>query len=93
MVDNTRHPKYYPYITPGRPPVDYFIPGRSEEDVASPIFNTGITRPIYDLNGNIARQLPLDQWPLAGTYHPEAFLMEARRKEGVYSTACRIPKF
>lgn len=92
MVDNTRHPKYYPYITPGRPPVDYFITGRSEEDVAYPIFNTGISRPIYDLNGNIARQLPLDQWPQADTYHYEAFLMEARRRDGIYMTGARIPK-
>jgi hypothetical protein len=92
MVDNTRHPKYYPYVTPGRPPVDYFINGRSEADVAYPIFNTGISRPIYDLNGNIARQLPLDQWPQSNTYHYEAFLMEARKKDNIYMTACRIPK-
>lgn len=88
MVDNSRHPKYYPRITPSRPAVDFFLQGRSETDTAFPIFNTGISRPIYDLNGNIARQLPLENWPNAGDYHPEAYLMERRMQAGMCST-CR----
>ena len=32
MVDNTRHPKHYPRITSGRPPVDLYITGQSEND-------------------------------------------------------------
>jgi len=88
MVDNTRHPKYYPRITPSRPAVDFFLQGRSETDTAYPIFNTGMSRPIYDLNGNVARQLPLDVWPNAGDYHPEAYLMERRMAANKCST-CR----
>lgn len=88
MVDNTRHLKYYPMITPSRPPVDFFLQGRSEADTAYPIFNTGVSKPIYDLNGNVARQLPLENWPNANDFHPEAYLMENRMRAGMCST-CR----
>jgi hypothetical protein len=87
-MNNKMHPKHYPRITSSRPPVDLFIPGRSENDEDFPIFNTGLSKPIYDLNGNISRQLPLDEWPLEGDFHPEVYLMQRRRNQVVCST-CR----
>lgn len=92
MVDNTSHPKYYPRITPGRPAVDLYLSGRYEDDTAYPIFNTGITKPIYDLNGNISRQLPLEYWPPSNDYHREAYLMERRYQEGQCVTCKRAYK-
>lgn len=85
-MDNKSHPKHYPTITPGRPIVDYYLQGRSENDVQYPIFNTGITKPIYDLNGNISRQLPLEDWPPVNDYHYEVYLMNRREALGLSPT-------
>ena len=81
---NYLHPKVYPsYNHPyARPPVDLYLQGRYEDDTAFAIVNDGITKPIYDLNGNISRQLPLEDWPPENDYHKEVYLMQRRIAEG-----------
>lgn len=71
------HPKPPIHFTPSNPPVDTYLRGRSENEVAYPLLNTGLSRPIYTLRGDINKTLPLEEWPLAGTYHPEVYLMRA----------------
>lgn len=89
MVDNTRHPKHYPTITSGRPPVDLYITGQSENDTPYSIFDTGLSQPIYSLSGNISRQLPLESWPQENSYHPEIFLMCRRQNQAICTTCKR----
>jgi hypothetical protein len=75
-MERNSHPKHIPTFIPAQPPVDLYIKGRSEDDTAYPILNTGITRPIYDLNGSLHYTLPLDQYPLENDFHKEVYLMQ-----------------
>jgi hypothetical protein len=85
-MENRTHPKHYPTVTPTRPPVDLYLSGRSENDTAFTILNTGLSRPIYDLNGNVSRQLPLENWPLENDLHPEVYLMRRRAEQAKCKT-------
>jgi hypothetical protein len=74
-MDNRRHLKHYPYTTSSQSPVNRYLFGREENDVAFPIFNTGLSQPIYDLNGNVKKALPLEMWPPYNDYSKDVYLM------------------
>jgi hypothetical protein len=73
MVERNDHPKYFPTFVPANPPVDSYLQGWNYNTPPGyyPILNTGISQPIYNLNGNIHR-LPLENWP-AMSYDNQAF--------------------
>jgi hypothetical protein len=87
MVDRNSHPKYFPTFVPANAPVDSYLQGWNYNAPPGyyPILNTGLSQPIYNLNGNIHRSLPLENWPNAMSYDNQGFLMDRYGK--VYNKA------
>jgi hypothetical protein len=80
-MDRYSHPKHYATFIPAKPPVDCYLRGCNENVEHYPILDTGISRPIYDLNGNIHFSLPLEDWPPENDYHREVYLMRQRAQD------------
>lgn len=69
MVDRDQHARHIPYCETRIALVDqYSFP---EKDSTQRICHNGVSHAIYACNGTISRTLPLDQYPIVGTIHPQ----------------------
>lgn len=77
-MDRKSHPKHHPTLTPSRPYVDQYMAGtpRFSGHIPYPQLNTGITRPVYHINGDINFSLPLEEYPPRHGYHREIIQMK-----------------
>jgi len=72
-MDRKSHKKHDLILTPAQPYVDNYLQGipRFQGYDPYPPLNTGLTRPIYDIHGNIQFSLPLEHYPPVRKLHRE----------------------
>lgn len=73
MVDRNLHPRHIPNCFSNVEPVDQYL--WNHRDQNTHLCNNGISRPIYDYNGNISFSLPLEHYPQRYSVHPEVVWM------------------
>lgn len=83
-MDRKSHPKHHPTLIPPRPYVDNYMEGTPRFQGYDPYhaLNTGVTQPIYDIQGNIAYSLPLDMWPPTNGVHRQ--IVQLQREKYYY---------
>ncbi len=68
-MDRNRHKKHIPFCPRNVPPVEAYM-WKDKDTNDYRCFN-GISHPIYDCKGEINYTLPLEQYPLVGSVHPQ----------------------
>jgi len=71
-MDRASHKKYIPMCPRNIGVVDQYM--WQEKDTNKYHCHNGVSRPIYNINGEINRALPLEHWPKVDQVHPEIAL-------------------